>query len=113
VSSLSLLRRLPIDEVRIDRQSIDTITAHPHDRAIVRSIIALVREIGLSVTAEGVETGAQADTLIALGCVRQQGHLYSPAIPAEQFESFLVERQAAGWMAELEGGMRWATDELS
>jgi diguanylate cyclase (GGDEF)-like protein len=113
VSSLSLLRRLPIDEVRIDRQSIDTITAHPHDRAIVRSIIALVREIGLSVTAEGVETGAQADTLIALGCVRQQGHLYSPAIPAEQFESFLVERQAAGWMAELDGGMRWATDELS
>jgi predicted signal transduction protein with EAL and GGDEF domain len=67
VSSLSLLRRLPIDEVRIDRQAIDTITAHPHDRAIVRSIIAVVREIGLAVTAEGVETGAQADALIALG----------------------------------------------
>ena len=69
VSSLSLLRRLPLDEVRIDRVSIDTITAHPHDRAIVRSIIALVREIGFAVTADGVETGAQADALIALGCV--------------------------------------------
>ena len=113
VSSLSLLRRLPVDEVRIDRQSIDTITAHPHDRAIVRSIIALVREIGLSVTAEGVETGAQADTLIALGCVRQQGHLYSPAIPARQLEDYLVERQAAGWMAGLDGSLPWATDELS
>jgi diguanylate cyclase (GGDEF)-like protein len=70
VSSLSLLRRLPIDEVRIDRHEIDAITAHPHDRAIVRSIIAVVREIGLAVTADGVETGAQADALIALGCVR-------------------------------------------
>jgi diguanylate cyclase (GGDEF)-like protein len=113
VSSLSLLRRLPVDEVRIDRQSIDTITAHPHDRAIVRSIIALVREIGLSVTAEGVETGAQADTLIALGCVRQQGHLYSPAIPAETFENYLVEHQAAGWLAAFDGGSAWTTDELS
>ena len=78
VSSLSMLRRLPLDEVRIDRISIDTITTHPHDRAIVRSIIALTREIGLEVTADGVETGAQADALIALGCVRQQGHLYAP-----------------------------------
>ena len=42
VSSLSLLRKLPLDEVRIDRLSIDTIGARPHDRAIVRSIIALV-----------------------------------------------------------------------
>ena len=92
VSSLSLLRQLPIDEVRIDRQAIDTITAHPHDRAIVRSIIAVVREIGLSVTADGVETGAQADALIALGCVRQQGHLYARALPAEAFETYLVER---------------------
>ncbi|MEZ5249648.1 MAG: GGDEF domain-containing phosphodiesterase [Ilumatobacteraceae bacterium] len=65
VSSLSLLRKLPVDEVRIDRQSIDSITAHPHDRAIVRSIISVVREIGLQVTSEGVETGAQADALIA------------------------------------------------
>ena len=79
----------------------------------MRSIIALVREIGLSVTAEGVETGAQADTLIALGCVRQQGHLYSPAIPARQLEDYLVERQAAGWMAGLDGSLPWATDELS
>ena len=87
VSSLSMLRRLPLDEVRIDRISIDTITTHPHDRAIVRSIIALTREIGLEVTADGVETGAQADALIALGCVRQQGHLYAPALPEEAFEN--------------------------
>lgn len=92
VSSLSLLRRLPLDEVRIDRSSIDAITAHPHDRAIVRSIIALVREIGLTATADGVENGAQADALIALGVVRQQGHVYAPALPAGEFEAFLLER---------------------
>jgi EAL domain-containing protein (putative c-di-GMP-specific phosphodiesterase class I) len=94
VSSLSMLRKVPIDEVRIDRSAIDTITTHPHDRAIVRSVIGLVRDLGLSVTAEGIETGAQADTLIALGCVRQQGFLYAPALATEHFETFLIRRQA-------------------
>jgi len=112
VSSLSLLRRLPVDEVRIDRQAIDTITAHPHDRAIVRSIIAVVREIGLAVTAEGVETGAQADALIALGCVRQQGHLYARALPAEQFETYLLDRLAEGYVASELATDVWQTGEL-
>jgi diguanylate cyclase (GGDEF)-like protein len=113
VSSLSLLRRLPLDEVRIDRVSIDTITAHPHDRAIVRSIIALVREIGFAVTADGVETGAQADALIALGCVRQQGHLYAPALPAAEFESFLLARMAERYALGLDPLPTWETDDLA
>jgi len=112
VSSLSLLRRLPLDEVRIDRLSIDTITAHPHDRAIVRSIIALVREIGLAVTADGVETGAQADALIALGCVRHQGHLYSPALPAGEFEDFLLARLAERY-ALADQQPTWETNDLT
>lgn len=112
VSSLSLLRKLPVDEVRVDRQAIDTITTHPHDRAIVRSIIAVVREIGLQVTSEGVETGAQADALIALGCVRQQGHHYAKAMPAEQFEAYLVERQAEGYAAAANPAVEWNMDDL-
>jgi diguanylate cyclase (GGDEF)-like protein len=108
VSSLSMLRLLPVDEVRIDRHSIDTITAHPHDRAVVRSVIALVRELGLSVTAEAVETGAQADTLIALGCVRHQGHHYSPALSAHRFEDFLLSNEAAG-LAEASRDDPWAS----
>lgn len=113
VSSLSLLRRLPIDEVRIDREAIDSITAHPHDRVVVRSVISVVREIGLTVSAEGVENGAQADTLIALGCVRQQGHLYAPALPAKQFESFMLRRQAAMLAVAQMGSERdWVTQEL-
>ena len=113
VSSLSLLRRLPLDEVRIDRLSIDTITAHPHDRAIVRSIIALVREIGFAVTADGIETGAQADALIALGCVHQQGHLYAPALPAGEFEDYLLARMAERYASAHDPQPTWETGDLA
>ncbi|HEY0518041.1 MAG TPA: EAL domain-containing protein [Ilumatobacteraceae bacterium] len=113
VSSLSMLRRLPLDEVRIDRISIDTITTHPHDRAIVRSIIALTREIGLEVTADGVETGAQADALIALGCVRQQGHLYAPALPEQAFENYLLHRLAEQYVRATDTRPTWNTHELT
>jgi diguanylate cyclase (GGDEF)-like protein len=112
VSSLSMLRQLPLDEVRIDRISIDTITTHPHDRAIVRSIIALTREIGLEVTADGVETGAQADALIALGCVRQQGHLYAPALPEVGFENYLLRRLAEQYVQAADTRPTWNTHEL-
>ncbi len=112
VSSLSMLRRLPLDEVRIDRISIDTITTHPHDRAIVRSIIALAREIGLEVTADGVESGAQADALIALGCVRQQGHLYAAALPEDGFENFLLGRLAEQYVQASDTLPTWNTREL-
>jgi len=113
VSSLSLLRKLPLDEVRIDRVSIDTITAHPHDRAIVRSIIALVREIGFAVTADGVETGAQADALIALGCVHQQGHLYAPALSAGEFEDYLLARMAERYVLASDPQPTWETGDLA
>jgi diguanylate cyclase (GGDEF)-like protein len=113
VSSLSMLRRLPLDEVRIDRISIDTISSHPHDRAIVRSIIALTREIGLEVTADGVETGAQADALIALGCVRQQGHLYAPALAVEGFEDYLLHRLADQYVRAADNEPTWSTSHLS
>ncbi|CAB4362857.1 MAG: EAL domain-containing protein [Actinobacteria bacterium] len=113
VSSLNLLRRLPLDEVRIDQLSIDSLNAHPHDRAIVRSIIALVREIGIAVTADGVETGIQADSLIALGCVRQQGHLYAPALPAAEFEHFLVMRTAERYAQSVSPLPIWQTDDLT
>ena len=112
VSSLTMLRKLPIDEVRVDRTQIDTIVAHPHDRAIVRSVIGLVQELGLDVTADGIETGAQCDVLIALGCVRHQGYLYAPALSTEQFEAFLLQRQAEGYQQQQEQIDRWIIDQL-
>ena len=75
--------------MRIDRLALDSITSHPHDRAIVRAVIGLVREVGLMVTADGVETAPQADALVALGCVRHQGHYYAPPMPVDDFIHFL------------------------
>lgn len=113
VSSLSLLRRLPLDEVRIDRLSIDSLTAHPADWAIARSIISLVRELGLAVTADGVQTGAQADALVALGCVRQQGHLYAEALPASAFEDFLLDWMADKYLRRGSGEPLWGPTDLA
>ncbi|MEP7112062.1 MAG: EAL domain-containing protein [Ilumatobacteraceae bacterium] len=90
-----------------------SITTHPHDRAIVRSIIALTCEIGLEVTADGVETGAQADALIALGCVRQQGHLYAPALPEDGFENYLLRRLAEQYVQAADTRPTWNTHELT
>jgi len=113
VSSLSLLRRLPLDEVRIDRMSIDSLTAHPHDWAIARSIIALVRELGLAVTADGVQSGAQADALVALGCVRHQGHLYAEALPANAFEDYLLQWMAERYMQRSSNEPTWDPGDLA
>ena len=76
-------------------------------------LIALTREIGLEVTADGVETGAQADALIALGCVRQQGHLYAPALPEEGFENYLLRRLAEQYVQAADTRPTWNTHELA
>ncbi len=95
-SSLSLLRTLPIDEVRIDRVCVDALPAAATDRAIVRAVIGLVKELGLDVSADGVESPLQADALLALGCSRHQGLFYSAALPAAEFEHFLNSKMVEG-----------------
>jgi EAL domain-containing protein (putative c-di-GMP-specific phosphodiesterase class I) len=83
-SSLSLLRNLPVGAVKIDRSFVAPLT---HDRnaiAIVRSVISLCRELGITTTAEGVETKEQLAALRALGCKQAQGFLIgnpAPLIP--------------------------------
>ena len=79
----------------------------------MRSIIALVREIGFAVTADGIETGAQADALIALGCVHQQGHLYAPALPAVEFEDYLLARMAERYALAADPQPTWETGDLA
>jgi predicted signal transduction protein with EAL and GGDEF domain len=99
-TTLGLLRSLPLDEVRIDRVALDAMLSHPTDRAIVRSLVALARDLGLTVSADGVETGAQSDALIALGCIRHQGHLHTRAVPAAELERMLYDQTA-------EVGLEW------
>lgn len=89
-SSLSVLRTVPLDEIRIDRSSLEAVESRPQDRAIVRAIVGLGRDLGMTVSAVSVESGAQADALLALGCVRQQGDHFSSPLSAEAFIELLV-----------------------
>jgi EAL domain-containing protein (putative c-di-GMP-specific phosphodiesterase class I) len=86
-SSLSYLKRLPIDEVKIERSFVRDIVTDGNSGAIAESIILLSRALGLSVIAEGVETEEQRDYLAKLGCTSYQGWLFSRALPTEEFQS--------------------------
>jgi EAL domain-containing protein (putative c-di-GMP-specific phosphodiesterase class I) len=86
-SSLTLLRSLPIDRVKIDRTFISEFTHDTRDAAIVRRVIALAEDLGLDVVAEGVETPEQARLLVELGCPRAQGYLFAKALPIAQLRS--------------------------
>jgi EAL domain-containing protein (putative c-di-GMP-specific phosphodiesterase class I) len=87
-SCLSYLKRLPIDELKIERTFVHDIVTDANSGAIAESIILLGRALGLSVIAEGVETVEQRDALVRLGCSSFQGWLFSQALPVEEFQSF-------------------------
>jgi len=80
-SSLSSLHQLPIDTLKIDRSFIERMNADGAE--IVRAIVAMARNLGLSVTAEGVETEDQLTQLKHLGCAEAQGYLFAPPLDAD------------------------------
>ena len=83
-SSLSYLRRFPLNTLKIDRAFVNDITTDPDDAAIITTIIAMAKALKLATVAEGVETQAQLDFLRALHCDTVQGYLFSkPVLPAE------------------------------
>ena len=84
-SSLAYLRRLPIDKLKIDRLFLKTLETDAADQAIVRTIASLADTLGIGVAAEGVETPAQLERLLSLGCDQWQGHLFSPPLDAAGF----------------------------
>ena len=96
-ASLSCLTRYPLTRIKIDRAFVSNVVdaADLEGTAIVRSIIAMARNLGLDVTAEGVETAAQATFLRAEGCHDLQGYVFSKPMPAESFRRFLFEWRAA------------------
>jgi len=98
-ASLSMIRTLPLDEIRVDRLHVDALTSHPNDRAVVRAMVHLARDLGLAVSADGVETGSQADALLALGCTTHQGHLYARPMTASALEDLLL-RHAADFVSD-------------
>jgi len=89
-SSLAYLKRLPVDELKIDRSFVSHMAVDENDLAIVRSTIGLAHDLGLSVVAEGVEDGAAWSLLEQLGCDVAQGYFVSRPMPAVELNKWLA-----------------------
>ncbi len=87
-SSLAYLRKLPLDQLKIDQSFMRDVLTDQNDASIVRSIIALGDSLGLQVIAEGVETPGQRQFLSDAGCFIYQGFLYQHALSAENFTQY-------------------------
>ena len=95
-ASLTHLRQLPIDRLKIDRSFIANILTSPEDQAIVHGVINIAHTLGTVVTAEGVETAAQAELLRKMNCDNLQGWLFSKARPVEALPG-VIETILARW----------------
>ena len=116
-SSLSYLRRLPLDKLKLDQSFIRDAGQNEGDVAITRAIIAMAHSLKLSVVAEGVETQAQIDLLLSLGCTMVQGFMLGRPLPAAATAKLLREsitnpdavatvRSDASWNAILQASSR-------
>jgi diguanylate cyclase (GGDEF)-like protein/PAS domain S-box-containing protein len=98
-SSLSYLRSFPFDKIKIDQSFVRDLAANPDAQAIVRSIISLGKGLGVTITAEGVETEAELSCLRNEGCHEGQGFLFSRARPNAEIVSLLQAQRGAGGAA--------------
>ena len=101
-SSLSYLQRFPIDAVKIDRAFVRSMEEGRQNGEIVRAIIALADAMKLAVIAEGIESIHQLHQLAILSCQYGQGYLFSPPLPASEFEGLLADQSR--WRTLLAGG---------
>ena len=88
-SSLSYLRSFPFDKIKIDRSFVRDLAQQDDSAAIVRAVAGLGQSLGITTTAEGVETEDQLERLRAEGCTEIQGNFLSPARPASEIEALL------------------------
>jgi diguanylate cyclase (GGDEF)-like protein len=96
-SSLTYLQCFPFDKIKIDRSFVKDITENTGSLNIVRAVAALAKGMGMTATAEGVETGEQLDKITSEGCTEMQGFLFSRPLPASEIERlFLSGREARG-----------------
>jgi EAL domain-containing protein (putative c-di-GMP-specific phosphodiesterase class I) len=94
-SSLSYLKRFPIDTLKIDQSFVRDITTDVEDAEIVKAILAMSRSLNIEVVAEGVETREQESFLKAHGCDFVQGYLYAKPAPPGDIEALLNSGQRA------------------
>ena len=95
-SSLAYLQRLPIDVLKIDRSFVSGMMVDPDSVAIVRAVLSLADALGMSTTAEGIETVELATTLAALGCASGQGYYFAKPLEADAALDYWKCRQAGG-----------------
>jgi diguanylate cyclase (GGDEF)-like protein len=99
-SSLTYLQYFPFDKIKIDRSFVRDITENPGSLTIVRAVAALANGMGMTATAEGVETSEQLDRITSEGCTEMQGYLFSKPLPASEIERLFLSgrepRKAAG-----------------
>ncbi len=88
-SAITYLKQFPIDVLKIDQSLVQGVNNSPEDAAITSATIAMARQLGLRVVAEGVEEQGQMDFLTRHGCNEYQGYLFSPAVAPEQFAELL------------------------
>ena len=89
-TSMAYLRRLPVDELKVDRSFVTNMTVNEHDAVLVRTAIDLGHNLGLTVVAEGVEDAAHVSALQALDCDVAQGYHYARPMPAADVTALLV-----------------------
>ncbi|MFV2945131.1 putative bifunctional diguanylate cyclase/phosphodiesterase [Pseudomonas japonica] len=92
-SSLSYLKSLPLDKIKIDKSFVQDLLEDDDDATIVRAIIQLGKSLGMQVIAEGVETAEQEAYIVAQGCHEGQGYHYSKPLPARELTAFLKQAQ--------------------
>jgi EAL domain-containing protein (putative c-di-GMP-specific phosphodiesterase class I) len=110
-SSLCYLNELPIDEVKLDRSFIASITEDPRAAAIVRSVIDLSHTLGLTTVAEGVETSDIAAVLSGYGCDIAQGHYFSHPVTAPELLNLITQptHTTDRQLSNCVGGLRLST----
>jgi EAL domain-containing protein (putative c-di-GMP-specific phosphodiesterase class I) len=89
-SSLSYLRRLPLDQLKIDQSFVRNMASSAKDAAIVQALVTLGHTLDLEIIAEGVETAEQRELLAAAGCQTCQGYLFSRPLPAPEFDALIA-----------------------
>jgi len=100
-SSLSYLKRLPLDQIKIDQSFVRDITTDKSDAVMVKTIIDMAQNFSLNVIAEGVETEAQLSFLKEHQCMAYQGYLFSKPLPIEQFDALMQDYAHHGNITKL------------
>ena len=91
-SSLSYLQTLPLNNLKIDRSFIATIQSEDDTNSIITAIVAMAKELGMNIVAEGVENEAQMNYVKAIGCPTVQGYWYGRPMPADELQVIALEQ---------------------